>query len=55
MTPIVVDRETGKLISAPVFTQEQKNKAWETIVRTHAQRHPELFQIADEQKKEVVA
>ena len=43
MPPIVISRETGKIISAPVITQEQRNKLWEHIVRGYAQKHPENY------------
>jgi len=41
--PIVVDRRTGKIISAPEYTQEQKDAAWEMIVRNWIQRHADEF------------
>lgn len=36
--PIIVSRKTGEVISAPEYTQEQKNKAWEYIVRQNAEK-----------------
>lgn len=33
--PIIVDRKTGA-IQAPQYTQEQKDRAWEAIVRAQA-------------------
>ena len=37
--PIVVDRRTGKIISAPEITQEQRDHFWETVVRSWAGRN----------------
>ena len=41
--PIVVDRRTGKIISAPELTQEQKDAAWEVIIRNWVKQNPEKF------------
>ena len=41
--PIVVDRRTGKIISAPELTQEQKDFAWEMIIRNWIKLNPEKF------------
>ena len=41
--PIVVSRETGKIISAPELTQADRDRAWEAVVRAFAKRHPELL------------
>ncbi|MBP3478119.1 MAG: hypothetical protein J6K03_01385 [Oscillospiraceae bacterium] len=41
--PIVVSRKTGKIISAPEITQEQKDAVWAIIVKLYAQKHPEIF------------
>ena len=42
--PIIVSRKTGEVLSAPVLTQEQRDKLWEAIIRGHVRRHPEIFQ-----------
>lgn len=44
MAPTVVNRKTGEIISAPVITQEQRDKLWEQYVRSYVRRHPEMFQ-----------
>ena len=36
--PIIVSRKTGEIVSVPEYTQEQKNKAWEYIVRQNAEK-----------------
>ena len=41
--PIVVSRETGKIISKPELTQADRDRAWEAVVRAFAKRHPELL------------
>lgn len=41
--PIVIDRHTGEIISKPEITQEQKDAAWEMIIRNYVSRHPEIF------------
>ena len=41
--PIVVSRETGKIISKPELTQADRDWAWEAVVRAFAKRHPELL------------
>lgn len=38
---IKIDRKQGKVISAPVLTQEQKDYAWEQIVEAWARKRPE--------------
>ena len=43
MTPIVMDRKTHEIISAPVLTQEQKNLLWEHIVWAYLDAHPEVL------------
>lgn len=42
--PIVISRATGKILSAPVLTQEQRDKLWEQVIINHVRRHPELLQ-----------
>lgn len=44
MQPIIISRETGKIISAPVLSQEQRDQLWGQIVSSHIQRHPEMLQ-----------
>ena len=41
--PITFDRHTGKIISAPKLTQEQKAALWEVIIRNWVKQHPEKF------------
>lgn len=43
MTPIVMDRKTHEIISAPDLTQEQRNLLWEHIVRAYLDAHPEVL------------
>jgi len=43
MTPIVMDRKTHEIISAPVLTQEHRNLLWEHIVRAYLDAHPEVL------------
>lgn len=50
--PIKVDRRTGKIISAPEFTQEQKDKLWGVIVQAWIKKHPEEFRELVQGKKE---
>ena len=41
--PIVITRE-GKIVSTPPpLTQEQKDAAWEKIVRAWAQKHTDVL------------
>lgn len=52
--PIVVSRATGEIISQPELTQADRDRAWETVVRAFAKRHPELlFQQPPAQKGEI--
>lgn len=44
MAPIVISRKTGKVISAPTFTPEQRDKLWGQIIISHVSLHPELLQ-----------
>lgn len=44
MAPIIISRSSGEIISAPVLTPEQRDAAWEAIIRAHVRRHPEIFQ-----------
>ena len=41
--PIVISRGTGKKVSAPELTQEQRDALWSAIVTAYAQKHPEIF------------
>ena len=41
--PIIVNRHTGEIISKPEITQEQKDAAWEIIIKNYVSRHPEIF------------
>jgi hypothetical protein len=36
--PIIVSRKTGQIVSVPEYSQEQKNRAWEIIVRQNAEK-----------------
>lgn len=38
--PIRVDRHTGKIISKPEITQQQKEEIWKIIVHKWAEKHP---------------
>lgn len=48
---IVIDRKTGEILAAHELTSEQKQKAWESIVKTYAERHPEKLQELIETKE----
>ena len=48
--PIVINRSTGKVVSAPALTPEQREAAWEAIIRAHVRRHPEIFQSQNQEK-----
>lgn len=50
--PIIADRKTGEIISAPKLTQEQRQRAWEIIVRAYVEKHPELQQLGKEDGNE---
>ena len=50
MEPIIVDRKTGEIISAPVLTPEQRDKMWELYVRCYVRRHPEIFEVPAQTK-----
>lgn len=41
--PIKVSRSTGKIISGPEWTQEQRDLLWGEIVKAYAKKHPEIF------------
>ena len=41
--PIVISRGTGKMVTAPELTQEQRDALWGAIVTAYAQKHPEIF------------
>lgn len=50
MDPIVINRKTGKIISAPTLTQEQRDKLWEQYVRSYVRRYPEIFEGAEQER-----
>ena len=50
--PIVISRKTGEVISAPVLTPEQREAAWEAVIRAHVRKHPEIFQTQDTAKED---
>lgn len=41
--PIVIDRKSQEIISAPKLTQEQRNALWEHIFRAYLKNHPEVL------------
>ena len=41
--PIIVDRRTGKVISKPEITQEQRDLLWEVIIQNWIEKNPEAF------------
>ena len=41
--PIVISRGSGKKVSTPELTQEQRDALWSAIVTAYAQKHPEIF------------
>ena len=52
--PIIVDRKTGEVLSAPKLTAAQKEELWEIVVRTSIAMHPEILlnlNKADEKSK----
>lgn len=52
MAPIVVSRKTREVISAPVITQEQRDKLWEQYIRCYVRRNPDLFQNPQKEQEE---
>lgn len=50
MPPIIINRATGAVKSAPKLTQAQSDKLWEMIVREYARQHPEIFDRKEEPK-----
>jgi hypothetical protein len=44
MPPIVVDRTTGSIISAPELTPAQRDTLWGEIIRAYVRKHPEVFE-----------
>ena len=50
--PIKAERHTGKIISAPELTQEQKDALWGVIVQVWVKKHPEKFSELVQGKKE---
>ena len=40
--PIKISRQTGEIISATEYTQDQKDKVWEIVVREWVEQNPEL-------------
>lgn len=42
--PIVINRGTGEILSAPEITQNQQDTLWGAIVRNYAKKHPEIFE-----------
>lgn len=49
--PIVIDRETGKILNAQKQTPEQNQKAWEIIVKAYVEKHPQLLQQLREEEE----
>lgn len=45
--PIVISRGSGKTVSAPELTQEQRDALWGAIVTAYAQKHPEIFKTSE--------
>ena len=58
MEPIVVDRKTKQIVSAPTITQGQWDRLWEQYVRSYVRRNPEICEgveresTADDQAEE---
>lgn len=54
--PIIVDRHTGKIISGPEITREQRDLFWEIVVRSWAERNiDKLVELPVEKKMLSVA
>ncbi len=50
--PIIVDRKTGEIISMPEISEEQRQLAWEIIVREWCKRYlAESTNMAQETEK----
>ena len=47
--PIVIDRKTGGITSSQKLLPQQNQKAWEQILRTYVNNHPEV--LSDEKIK----
>ncbi len=43
MEPIVIDRTTGSVKSAPELTATQRDTLWGEIIRAYVRKHPEVF------------
>lgn len=50
--PIIIDRKTGEVLAANKLTTEPKQKAWEFIVKTYVEKHPEKLQELFETQEE---
>lgn len=42
--PIVISRQTGAIISAPEYTQEQKDRAWEAVTKAWSEANKAQLQ-----------
>lgn len=49
--PIKINRNTGDVLSAPELTPEQNQRAWEIIVNTYVEKHPEKLMEHTEAEK----
>lgn len=43
MPPIVIDRTTGAVQSAPELTATQRDTLWGELIRAYVRKHPEVF------------
>lgn len=48
--PIVIDRNTGEVLSSQKLTPEQSDAAWEAIVRAYLKKHPDVLKEREETK-----
>lgn len=46
--PIVISRDTGKIISRPEYTQDEIDRAWEQIVRAWCKKYPDKLAVSDD-------
>ena len=50
--PIKISRQTGEIISATEYTQDQKDKVWENIVREWVKKEPGVDKASNERRQE---
>ena len=49
--PIVIDRTSGEVFATSELTPEQKQQAWEAVLRNYLKKHPDLFENGIKEKE----